>query len=102
MAVQPAGDHFQHNQERTRNLPFSRSRAEYLSFLLGRFLRLVYRVGEAGAAEREPRESDCGLAEPVRSIRCGAATAASVHAISNGGALAPVASEAWHKIDCTG
>src|SRR6266849_7378928 len=88
MAVQPAGDHCQHNQERTRNLPFSRSRAEYLSFLLGRFLRLVHRVGEAGAAEREPRESDCGVAKSVCRFRAGAAVATSFHAVPYTGTMA--------------
>ena len=91
-----AGGSRRHGKRCAREFPFSRSRAHRLSLFLGRLLRLVYRVDQAG---------DCGhgsmQAMPAwrnfLPARRRAAAAASVHAFSHRGAVAPTAADAPEK-----
>src|SRR5215472_18904856 len=59
-------------------------------------------MGQAGTAKRGPRARDGGVEEFVRGLRCSFTVAPSVHAIPNGGAVAPVAAEKRREIHCAG
>ena len=67
------GRNRRHGQRRAGEFPLSRSRARRLSLLLGRFLRLVHRVGQAGAGRRRsrtPRSRPGAISSPSSKRRC--------------------------------
>ena len=80
-----------HSGRRAGEFPFSRSGARRVSLLLGRLLRLVYRVDEAGDGGRGSRGRRAGVAKSFRGVRGSAAAAASVHAVSDRGVVASAA-----------
>ena len=85
-------------QRRAREFPLPRSRAVDLPLLLGRFLRLVYRVGQA-AAHRRPRRRRAGLAKYLCRARSRPAPAASGDAFPHRRALASPAATRRRAID---
>ena len=78
-------------QRRIAGFSFSRSLPDYLPFLLGRFLRLVHRVGEAAIIVRRPRSVSRRLAEYFCRTGSCASPAASGNAFSHRRTVAPIA-----------
>src|SRR6266446_8544586 len=91
MALCAFSRHAGHGEGCVRNAALSRSRAKHLPIFLERFLRLVYRMDQAGINWRESRESDHCVEKSFCGIRRGASAASSGDAVSDRGALASVA-----------
>ena len=77
-----------------RKFPLPRGVPDDLPVLLGRFLRLVHRVGEAAARLKRSRGRARRLAQYFRRARCRAAPAASRDAVPHRRAVAPPAAAA--------
>src|SRR5216684_2693910 len=102
MAVFATGGDDRFGERGAAELSVPRSGAGCVPIFLGRFLRLVYRMGEAGTAERGERAGCGGLAEPVCGSGCGIALAASVHAVHYRRAVAPIAAARRSEIHRAG
>src|SRR5260370_34390239 len=59
-------------------------------------------MGETGTAERGKSARGGGVAKSVCGAGCGAALAASVHAVHHGGAVAPVSTTSRSEVDRSG
>ena len=91
-----------HGQRCSGKLSLPRSGARHLSLFLGRLLRLVHRMGEAGDGRCQPEDGTGVLAQSLRRVRGGAAPAASVHALPHRGVVAPSATTCGRPLDCAG
>src|ERR1700738_2212287 len=102
MAVFTTGRDDQPGERGAAELSLPRSGAGCLSVFLGRFLRLVHRMGETGTAERRQRARGGGLAEPICGSGWGVALAASVHAVHHRRVVAPIAAAPRSEVHCAG
>src|ERR1700750_2081720 len=98
MALRATGRDPGNSEGRVRNAALPRSSTEHLSILLERFLRLVYRMDQAGADWPGSRTGGYRLAESFCSVRSGTAPVASRDAVSDRGALASIAAAPGSEI----
>ena len=86
-----AGGNHRHRKRRAREFPLSRSGARRLPLLLGRLLRLVHRVDQAGDCGYGSKHCRAGVAQSICNAGGGTAAAASVHALPDRGVVASAA-----------
>src|SRR5262249_21194673 len=97
MALRSAGRGDRGCEQSLRNVSFPRGGSTNLPVFLGRLLRLVHRVGQAGIAERQFRTCNGCVEKSVCGVRRGTTTFAPGHALLDRRTVAPASTRAGRQ-----